>query len=62
MLHTGRNYFYCQAKGAEVSVDGYHNDWWLKTDDDSGNRNVWVSAIRVSGGVNDGAIPGVPTC
>lgn len=62
VLHQGRNYFYCQAKGVEDSFRGYHNDWWLKTDDDSGNRNVWVNATHVSGGSDDGRIPGVPTC
>jgi cell wall-associated NlpC family hydrolase len=62
VLHHGRNYFYCQRQGAEAAFGGYHNDWWLKTDDDSGNSNVWVNATHVSGGVNDGKIPGVPTC
>ena len=62
VLHQGRNYFYCQRQGAEASYGGYHNNWWLKTDDDSGNRDVWVNATNVSGGANDGKIPGVPTC
>ncbi|MBO1756133.1 hypothetical protein [Allobranchiibius sp. CTAmp26] len=62
VLHTGRNYFFCQAKGSEVHYDGYRNGWWLKTDDDSGNANVWVNATHVSGGANDARIPGVPTC
>ncbi|MBO1768560.1 hypothetical protein [Allobranchiibius sp. GilTou38] len=61
-LNTGSNYFYCQTQGSESSYAGYHNDWWLKTDDDSGNANVWVNATYVSGGVDDGQIPGVPTC
>ncbi|MBO1768561.1 MULTISPECIES: NlpC/P60 family protein [Allobranchiibius] len=61
-LNKGSNYFYCQTQGSETSYAGYHNDWWLKTDDDSGNANVWVNATYVSGGVDDGQIPGVPTC
>ncbi|TWE13146.1 hypothetical protein [Rudaeicoccus suwonensis] len=61
-LNAGRNYFYCQAKGQEMNAEGYHNDWWLKTDDDSGNSGVWVNAIYVSSGTNDGSIPGVPQC
>ncbi|WP_052595961.1 phage tail tip lysozyme [Luteipulveratus mongoliensis] len=62
VLHRGKNYFYCQQKGAGASFAGYHNNWWLKTDDDSGNANVWVNATYVSGGVNDGKIPGVRAC
>ncbi|NYJ74101.1 NlpC/P60 family protein [Allobranchiibius huperziae] len=62
VLHTGRNYFYCQSKGSEVHFDGYRNNWWLKTDDDSGNANVWVNATHVSGGANDARIPGLRTC
>ncbi len=62
VLHKGRNYFFCQAKGKETSFSGYRNNWWLKTDDDSGHRNVWVNATHVSGGHNDGKIPGVPAC
>ncbi len=62
VLHKGRNYFFCQSKGTKINYAGYHNNWWLKTDDDSGNRNVWVNATHVSGGHNDGKIPGVPAC
>ena len=61
-LYAGRNYFYCQAVGDEYSALGYHNNWWLYTDDDSGHRNVWVNAVYVSGGGNDQPIPGVPRC
>ena len=61
-LYAGRNYFYCQAVGQEYSALGYHNNWWLYTDDDSGHRNVWVNAVYVSGGGNDQPIPGVRRC
>lgn len=61
-LYAGRNYFYCQGVGNEYSALGYHNKWWLYTDDDSGHRNVWVNAVYVSGGGNDQPIPGVPRC
>ncbi|TWE13144.1 NlpC/P60 family protein [Rudaeicoccus suwonensis] len=62
VLNAGSNYFYCQTQGAELNASGYQNDWWLKTDDDSGNSNVWVNAIFVSGGSNNGQIPGIPAC
>jgi hypothetical protein len=61
-VYAGRNYFYCQGVGNEYSALGYHNNWWLYTDDDSGHRNVWVNAVYVSGGGNDQPIPGVPRC
>lgn len=61
-LNAGSNYFYCQGQGMDYSFDGYVNDWWLKTDDDSGNSNVWVSAVYVSGGDDWEPIPGVPYC
>ena len=62
VLHKGRNYFYCQSTGSEVQFEGYRNHWWVKTDDDSGHRNVWVNATYISGGHNDGKIPGIPAC
>ncbi|MFI6446917.1 hypothetical protein [Kitasatospora sp. NPDC050543] len=62
VLHAGTNYFYCQAVGTE-RVDGpYRNKWYAKTDDDSGNRGVWVNVIYLSGGGNDEPVPGLPYC
>lgn len=66
-LGSGSNYFYCQVKTdmTRRASDGngsYVNNWWLLTDDDSGNENVWVNAVNVSGGGNYERIPGVPDC
>ena len=61
-VYAGRNYFYCQGVGEEYSALGYHNKWWLYTDDDNGHRNVWINAVYVSGGGNDQPIPGVRRC
>lgn len=61
-LNAGSNYFYCQSKGRTHSAHGYTNHWWLKTDDDSGFSNVWVSAVYISGGNNNEPIAGVPHC
>ncbi|WP_035805424.1 hypothetical protein [Kitasatospora mediocidica] len=61
-VHAGTNYFYCQATGSEVNLNGYHNNWWAKTDDDNGHKNVWVNVVYLSGGANDQAEPGLPLC
>lgn len=62
-LHAGSNYFYCQAAGTgEVTVGGYRNYYWALTDDDSGNRNVWVSDVYITTGDNDEPVPGLPIC
>lgn len=31
-----------------ISYKGYKNRSWLKTDDDSGNADVWVNALFIS--------------
>ncbi|MEU9134083.1 hypothetical protein AB0D08_39460 [Kitasatospora sp. NPDC048540] len=61
-LYAGDNYFYCQARGTEMSDGQYHNFWYAKTDDDSGNKGVWVNVIYLSGGGNDEPVPGLPYC
>lgn len=40
----------------------YYNHYWARTDDDSGNKRVWLPVVWISGGVNDGPIPGLPHC
>ncbi|MDH6109956.1 hypothetical protein P3T36_005126 [Kitasatospora sp. MAP12-15] len=61
-LHAGVNYFYCQAKGSEYHLDSYQNNWWALTDDDNGNKSVWVNVVYLSGGSNDQPEPGLKTC
>ncbi|MEV6206960.1 hypothetical protein [Kitasatospora sp. NPDC051914] len=61
-LNAGTNYFYCQAVGSEVVEGPYRNNWWAKTDDDSGNKGVWVNVVYLSGGGNDQPVPGLPGC
>ncbi|WP_431676913.1 hypothetical protein [Kitasatospora sp. KL5] len=61
-LNAGTNYFYCQAVGSEVVEGPYRNNWWAKTDDDSGNKGVWVNVVYLSGGGNDQPVPGLPSC
>lgn len=67
-MYAGSNYFYCQSRGlgSKTATDSsgrtYINNWWLRTDDDSGNRNVWVNAVNISGGSDNSPVPGVPYC
>ena len=65
-LYPGNNYFYCQQEGISHYFDHngnrYFNTWWAKTDDDSGNKNVWVSATAFKKGDNWKPIPGLPKC
>lgn len=62
-LNAGTNYFYCQANLGRRETHGrWTNTWWAKTDDDSGNSGVYVSAVYLKGGRNDAPVPGLPTC
>ncbi|MEU3854426.1 hypothetical protein [Streptomyces sp. NPDC029554] len=62
ILRAGTNYFYCQQWGHEYRYGSYYNHYWARTDDDSGNKRVWLPVVYISGGVNDGRIPGLPLC
>ncbi|MEV0600248.1 caspase family protein [Streptomyces sp. NPDC050315] len=46
-LNAGGNYFYCKEKGESYKDLGRSTNWWLRTDDDEGNRNVYVSAVSL---------------
>ncbi|MEV0223184.1 serine/threonine-protein kinase [Streptomyces sp. NPDC050704] len=62
-LNAGTNYFYCQQNLARrETYDKWTNVWWAKTDDDSGNTNVFVSDVYLKGGDNDAPVPGLPVC
>ncbi|MGW0707415.1 protein kinase domain-containing protein [Streptomyces sp. NPDC002643] len=63
VLYQGTNYFYCQQNLGRRETSGeWTNVWWAKTDDDSGNTNVFVSDVYIKGGDNDAPVPGLPTC
>ncbi len=63
VLNAGTNYFYCQQKlGRRQTIGQWTNIWWAKTDDDSGNTDVWVNDVHVKGGDNDEPVPGLPLC
>ncbi|MDQ0746618.1 hypothetical protein QF034_000849 [Streptomyces africanus] len=63
VLNAGTNYFYCQQNLGRRETDGrWTNVWWARTDDDSGNTDVWVSDVYIKGGDNDAPVPGLPVC
>ncbi|MGW3103274.1 serine/threonine-protein kinase [Streptomyces sp. NPDC001100] len=63
VLGAGTNYFYCQQNlGRRETYGQWTNVWWAKTDDDSGNTNVYVSDVYIKGGGNDEPVPGLPVC
>ncbi|MDK1348875.1 serine/threonine-protein kinase [Streptomyces sp. 378] len=63
ILKAGTNYFYCQQNLGRRETSGeWTNVWWAKTDDDSGNTDVWVSDVYIKGGDNDAPVPGLPLC
>lgn len=62
-LNAGTNYFYCQSNLGRRETSGqWTNVWWARTDDDSGNTNVYVSDVWIKGGRNDQPLPGLPHC
>lgn len=63
VLNAGTNYFYCQQNLGRRETHGeWTNVWWAKTDDDSGNRDVFISDVYIKGGDNDQPLPGLPVC
>ncbi|MFI8824739.1 serine/threonine-protein kinase [Streptomyces sp. NPDC053431] len=63
VLNAGTNYFYCQVDlGRRETYGNWTNIWWARTDDDSGNTNVYFSVVYLKGGDNDQPIPGLPIC
>ncbi|MER5888129.1 serine/threonine-protein kinase [Streptomyces sp. NPDC001941] len=63
VLGAGTNYFYCQVDlGRRETYGKWTNHWWARTDDDSGNTNVYFSVVYIKGGDNDAPLPGLPVC
>lgn len=46
-LYAGLNYFYCWTFGEQYTAHGSTSHIWLNTDDDSGDRNVYVSIVNL---------------
>ncbi|WP_217249574.1 hypothetical protein [Streptomyces sp. AC602_WCS936] len=47
-LNAGRNYVYCWTYGAMYTDKGRTSRVWFLTDDDSGNRNVYVTKVYLA--------------
>ncbi|WP_030685995.1 serine/threonine-protein kinase [Streptomyces globisporus] len=63
ILNAGTNYFYCQVDlGRRETYGQWTNIWWARTDDDSGNTNVYFSVVYLKGGADDQPVPGLPVC
>ncbi|MEV5277909.1 serine/threonine-protein kinase [Streptomyces sp. NPDC052811] len=63
VLKAGTNYFYCQSDlGRRETYGKWTNTWWARTDDDSGNTNVYVSVVYLKGGDNNQPVPGLKVC
>ncbi|RCH70551.1 serine/threonine protein kinase [Streptomyces sp. SDr-06] len=63
VLNAGTNYFYCQKDlGRRETYGKWTNTWWARTDDDSGNTQVYVSVVYLKGGDNDQPVPGLKAC
>ncbi|MGW5655599.1 hypothetical protein [Streptomyces humi] len=46
-LYAGQSYFFCYTYGLTYSGNGHTSSVWLRTDDDLGNRNVYVSDVNL---------------
>ncbi len=63
ILRAGTNYFFCQQNlGRRENAGKYTNIWSAKTDDDSGNTQVFVNVVNIKGGADDAPVPGLPYC
>ncbi|NKI43707.1 serine/threonine-protein kinase [Streptomyces physcomitrii] len=63
ILRAGTSYFFCQQNlGRRENAGKYTNIWSAKTDDDSGNTQVFVNVVNIKGGADDAPVPGLPYC
>ncbi|MFL1380527.1 hypothetical protein [Nocardiopsis protaetiae] len=62
-LWAGRHYFFCQTEGtAHSDGKGAFSTWWVLTDDDTGDRDVFVSATALRVSQPWKPIEGLPHC
>ncbi|MER6476626.1 serine/threonine-protein kinase [Streptomyces filamentosus] len=62
-IGTGPHTFYCQVDldHSETS-GGVSSRWFARTDDDSGNTNVYFSVLHLGGGGSGGPVDGLRIC
>ncbi|MFF9431026.1 serine/threonine-protein kinase [Streptomyces sp. NPDC014746] len=60
---AGPHAFFCQVDlDRTESYGGAVSRWFARTDDDSGNTNVYLSVLHLSGGAGGGPVAGLRTC
>ncbi|MFE0649456.1 serine/threonine-protein kinase [Streptomyces sp. NPDC059534] len=60
---AGPHTFSCQVDlDRTESYGGRTSRWFARTDDDSGNTNVYLSVLHLSGGAGGGAVAGLRVC
>ncbi|MER8047970.1 serine/threonine-protein kinase [Streptomyces sp. NPDC094032] len=62
-VSAGPQVFFCQVDlDRSESFGGSSSRWWARTDDDSGNTNVYVSVLHLRGGSGGGPVDGLRIC
>ncbi|MER5203409.1 protein kinase [Streptomyces sp. NPDC002825] len=60
---AGPHAFYCQVDlDRTETYGGSTSRWFARTDDDSGNTNVYLSVLHLSGGAGGGPVAGLRVC
>ncbi|MEU7388723.1 serine/threonine-protein kinase [Streptomyces tanashiensis] len=60
---AGPHTFYCQVDlDRTETYGGSTSRWFARTDDDSGNTNVYLSVLHLSGGAGGGPVAGLRIC
>ncbi|MFB7825420.1 serine/threonine-protein kinase [Streptomyces hydrogenans] len=60
---AGPHPFFCQVDLAHSeSYGGVSSRWFARTDDDSGNTNVYLSVLHLRGGASGGPVEGLRIC
>ncbi|MET8972700.1 serine/threonine-protein kinase [Streptomyces hydrogenans] len=60
---VGPHLFFCQVDLAHSeSYGGVSSRWFARTDDDSGNTNVYLSVLHLRGGASGGPVEGLRIC
>ncbi|HJE59763.1 MAG TPA: hypothetical protein K8V84_14840 [Nocardiopsis listeri] len=63
LLWAGRHAFFCQTEGqAHSDGEGGYSTWWALTDDQTGNRDVYVSVTAFRIAEPWRPIEGLPRC
>lgn len=60
---AGPHAFFCQVDlDRSETYGGRTSRWFARTDDDSGNTNVYLSVLHLSGGAGGGPVDGLRVC